>query len=349
MKAGQFAEAEARFLQCLAGAPDRADAHEGLAFVYRELKRPERSLHHAREYARLRPQSGHARIRLAHALCERGLAKEAREARLQTEGLALSAEERSIRLYLMQFDPLETGESIERASRQVFADLPPPSFVRRSARASTHGRLRVGYISGEYHSTPAYYFYRPFLPRHDRSAVEVFLYCCNAIRDHVTPNYIRWAEHWRDCAHLDDAALVEAVRADELDVLVDLSGHFSDNRLQAVAARLAPVQVSFPDYPGTLGCPAVDYLLTDVWTSPIGVERQYTERLHRLHAGYIKYAAPEDAPPVGALPMRANGYPTFGMFQRLLKFNDRVWDCVAAVLRAVPDSRLLIQLSLIHI
>jgi protein O-GlcNAc transferase len=345
-KACRFAEAEANFQQCLAAAPDTAEAHEGLAFVYRELKQPQRALHHARECVRLRPRSGRARLRLAHACCERGLAEEGRQERLRTEGLPLTADEQSIRIYLMQFDPSETGESIERASRRMFADLPPLApFIRRSTRARTdgHGRLRVGYLSGEYHSTPAYYFYRPFLSQHDRSAVEVLLYCCNVTRDHVTPDYIRWAEHWRDCAHLDDAALAEAVRADELDVLVDLSGHFKENRLRAVAARLAPVQVSFPDYPGTLGCPAVDYLVTDIWTSPIGTERQYTEQLHRLDCGYVKYAAPQGAPAVRPLPMRANGYPTFGIFQRLLKFNDRVWDSVAAVLREAPDARLLIQ------
>lgn len=342
-KAGRYAEAEANLQQCLAGAPDTAEAHEGLAFAYRELKQPQRALHHAREYARLRPHSGRARLRLAHMCCERGLAEEARQERLRTEGHPLTPDERSIRIYLMQFDPCETGESIERASRQMFADLPPAAPFRRSARPSTRERLRIGYLSGEYHSTPAYYFYRPFLSRHDRAAMEVFFYCCNTTRDHITPKYMRWAEHWRDCAPLDDAALVDAVRADELDVLVDLSGHFKENRLRAVAARLAPVQVSFPDYPGTLGCPAVDYLVTDVWTSPIGVEHQYTEQLHRLDCGYIKYAAPEEAPSVGPLPMRTNGYPTFGIFQRLLKFNDRVWDCVAAVLRAAPDARLLIQ------
>jgi protein O-GlcNAc transferase len=343
-KAGRFAEAETTFHRCLAEAPDTAEAHEGLSFVYRELKQSQRALHHAREYVRLRPHSGHARLRLAHACCERGLASEGRQERLRTEQLPLTVDERSVRLYLMQFDPHETGESIARASRQVFVELPPAApFTRRSSRSSTRSRLRVGYLSGEYHSTPAYYFYRPFLSRHDRGAVEVFLYCCNAIRDHVTPNYMRWADHWRDCANIDDAAVIEAVRADELDVLVDLSGHFKENRLRAVAARLAPVQISFPDYPGTLGCPEVEYLITDAWTSPVGTEHQYTERLHRLACGYIKYAAHEDAPSVGSLPMRANGYPTFGMFQRLLKFNDCVWDCVAAVLRAVPDARLVIQ------
>ena len=94
--------------------------------------------------------------------------------------------------------------------------------------------------------------------------------------------YQKWTEHWRDVTDLSDSALVSALRADQLDVLVDLSGHFINNRLAVFAERVAPVQVTYPNYPSTTGCPGMDYFLTDTWTSPPGTEGEYSERLHRL-------------------------------------------------------------------
>jgi protein O-GlcNAc transferase len=101
--------------------------------------------------------------------------------------------------------------------------------------------------------------------------------------------------------------------------------------------------MTYPNYPSTTGCPGVEWLFTDRWTSPPGTDGEYTERLYHLEPGYLVFELPDDCPPVAAPPAAANGYPTFGVFQRLAKFNDRVWDAIAAVLRRVPDARLLLQ------
>jgi protein O-GlcNAc transferase len=352
------ADAEAVLLRCLAEHPDTADAHEALAFLYEDTKQAERALVHAEACVRLRPRSSHARIRLALAYSERGRCLEGRAERLLAEQIGLTQlEDHSVKVFVMLSDPHETADSILAAARAGFTSVQPqsPSLVHQSAHqpepkpahqpagASRNRRLRVGYVSGECRSTPAWYFFRPFLPRHDRSSVEVFLYRCNALSDRVTATYEQWPEHWRDYSHLTDVELAAALRADDLDVVVDLSGHFIFNRLAVLAERVAPVQATFPNFPGTTGCPSVDYFFTDAWTSPDGTEGEYSERLHRLPCGYLKYAPPDEGPPVGRLPMRTRGAPTFGIFQRLSKFNDGVWDAVAAVLAATPGAHLLIQ------
>jgi protein O-GlcNAc transferase len=341
-------EAASALHACLARDPDRGDAHEALSMVYEATHEPERSLHHARECVRLLPGSAHARIRLALACSERGLCDEGRRLRLEAEQLGLTQpDDRSVGLYIMLSDPKATAARLLAASRRVFRDLPdvPPLALpaQRGSRARNAKRLRIGYISGECRSTPAYYFFRPFLSRHDRSVVDVSLYITNPIRDEVTAEYMGWAERCRDCARLTDAALVETIRGDELDVLVDLTGHFIFNRLRAIAARAAPVQAAFPNFPGTTGCPGIDYFFTDKWTSPPGTQRAFSEQLYRLASGCLMYTPPEDGPPVGPLPMRRNGGPVFGVFQRLSKFNEGVWDAVAAVLSRAPSARLLIQ------
>jgi predicted O-linked N-acetylglucosamine transferase (SPINDLY family) len=150
------------------------------------------------------------------------------------------------------------------------------------------------------------------------------------------------ATHWRRIEGLGDAQLAELIRADGIDVLIDLAGHTADNRLAALALRPAPVQVSFLGYPNTTGSPAIGYYITDAYLDPPGeADARYTERLVRLplFCCYRPPAAPDPAPP----PVTGNGYVTFGSFSSLAKLNERVVALWARVLRALPTARLLLQ------
>jgi protein O-GlcNAc transferase len=335
--------AEAVLRRCLAANHDHAAAHDALAHLCNRTDRPDLALVHWRQSARLAPHSAYRHLRLALALCDRGLASESREIRLRAETIGLTRlEEHSTRLYLMLFDPLESAASIRRAAEEAFnraGTAGAPAIVR----ARGPERLRVGYLSGEFRTSPAVYFFQPFLTHHDREAVEVFLYNCCPEPDPTTRTFVSWGEHWREVADLNEDMLVRRLRDDALDVVVDLSGHFPHNRLQALCNRVATAQFTYPNYPATTGCPGVDRFLTDAWTSPPGSEPEYSERLCRLPSGYLAFAPPSDSPDVGPLPCGHRGFPTFGVFQRLLKFNDEVWDMLALVLARAADARLLIQ------
>src|SRR5262249_35856782 len=149
-------------------------------------------------------------------------------------------DDHSANLFIMLSDPEATANSILAASRRAFADVTRAAPAAPHSRAA-HARLRVGYVTGETRSTPAYYFFRPFLSHHDRSSIEVFVYSTTPWHDEVTDAYRQWPQRWLDCANLSDAALIETIRADCLDVAIDLSGHFIFNRLGALAERVAPV------------------------------------------------------------------------------------------------------------
>lgn len=343
--ASQLERAEAVLRGCLAAHADEAAAHDALAQVCNRTDRPDLALVHWRESARLAPRSAYRQLRLALALCDRGLASESRERRLCAEALGLSRpEEHSTRLYLMLFDPLESAATIRQAAEAAFGTeagpRAPAPGLRRTVRSA---RLRVGYLSGEFRTSPAIYFFQPFLTSHDRNVVEVFLYNCCPDPDPETRTFVPWGEHWRDVADLSAGALVRCLRDDALDVIVDLSGHFPHNRLHALCDRAAPAHITYPNYPSTTGCPGVDWFVTDAWTSPPGCEDEYSERLLRMPSGYLAFAPPPEGPAVASLPRLARGYPTFGIFQRFLKLNDAVWDTVAQVLERVADARLVIQ------
>jgi protein O-GlcNAc transferase len=343
VEVGRCDEAEGLLLRCLALDPARVAALDTLGLAYERLGQGDRAVDCWTTYAHTEASSAYAQLRLALGASDRGRCHEGRVLRQRAERLGLTrASEHDTALYMRLSDPDEDAVGIAAASRAAFAGAPAIVPAARLARRRD-GRLRIGYLSGEYRSTPAWYFLHPFLRTHDRSQVEVFLYNASPIADGITAHYGPLGEHWRDVAGLADAALAEQMEADALDVIVDLSGHYPFNRLSLLRDRIAPVQMTYPNYPSTTGCPGIDWLFTDRWTSPAGTEAEYTERLYHLEPGYLAFELPDGCPPVTPPPALVNGYPTFGVFQRLAKFNDRVWDAFAAVLHRVPDSRLLLQ------
>ena len=342
---GRHDEAEAALRRCLELDPGHPAALDTLGRALERLNEGDRAFDCWAAYAAGETSSAYAQLRLALASSDRGRCRDGRELRERAEAIGLTRPaEHDAALYIRLSDPDEDAASILAASRAAFAGIPPPAPGATRRRPHAVGRrLRVGYLSGEYRSTPAWYFFQPFLCGHDRSQIEVFLYNANPVADAFTARYAAIAEHWREAGGLTDAALAGVMRADALDVVVDLSGHFPFNRLPLLCERIAPVQMTYPNYPATTGCPGVDWLFTDRWTSPAGTEGEYSERLVFLEPGYLAFALPDDCPPVAPPPALANGYPTFGIFQRLAKFNDRVWDALAAVLHRVPHARLLLQ------
>jgi predicted O-linked N-acetylglucosamine transferase (SPINDLY family) len=181
------------------------------------------------------------------------------------------------------------------------------------------------------------------MAHHDHEAYEVFIYSNTKESDGATETFKRRADHWRDVARMSDGEFREAVRADHLDILIDLAGHTEGGRPKAIGERLAPVQVSYLGYPGTTGIEAMDYRLTDEWADPAGSEAHYTERLFRLSGGFLCYSPIFTAPSVGPLPAAKNGYVTFGSFNNIAKLSLPAIALWARILRAIPGSRLRLK------
>ena len=155
------------------------------------------------------------------------------------------------------------------------------------------------------------------------------------------------ASHWRQINNADDSKAVAMIRQDGIDVLVDLSLHLGHNRLTVFARKPAPVQATFAGYPGTTGLDAIDYRLTDPLLDPPGqADAFYSEESIRLGHSFWCYdpAAmhPAEELPVAPLPGRAGGAVTFGCLNNFRKVNDGVLNLWSNVLRAVPESRLIL-------
>jgi protein O-GlcNAc transferase len=151
------------------------------------------------------------------------------------------------------------------------------------------------------------------------------------------------AHHWRNIANLTDHQVEAMVRADGIDILVDLAGHTCGGRLRLFALKPAPVQVNWLGYPDTTGLDMMDYRFTDELADPAGSDQFYAESLVRLPGCFTCYKPLADAPEVASLPALKNGYVTFGSFNNLPKMNAKVVALWAEVLEAVPNSRLFIK------
>ncbi len=205
-------------------------------------------------------------------------------------------------------------------------------------------RLRIGYISPDFCHHSVGRFIEPVLASHDHAQFEVFCYSAVKQPDDATSRMSAQADHWRPVTQMTHQQIARLVREDQIDLLVDLSGHTEDSRLLAFASKPAPAQITYLGYPNTTGLPQMDYRLTDSIADPPGTtEHLHTEELIRLPETAWCYRAPDDAPDVAPLPAKTNGYITFGSFNNISKLSDRTIALWAQLLNAVRDSRLLIK------
>ncbi len=241
-----------------------------VAAIYQKQRFYEACLQYCRTTVRLHPDSAVARARLAIALWDAGDQESATLERARATELGLRGSDEAPNLdWLALHDPGQTASSLLELHRESVA-VPCETTATRphdNTRDPVR-RLRVGYLSGEFVWTPAYCFLAPWLRHHDKAQVETFYYMSSPRPDERTDQYRQFADHWRDVWKLSDQELAEQIRVDGVDILVDLSGHFEYNRLRVFARRPAPVQVTFPNYPGTTGLADIDYILTDEWNTP---------------------------------------------------------------------------------
>jgi len=220
---------------------------------------------------------------------------------------------------------------------------PPKRIKSHKNQRGPDRRLRVGYVSPDFRSHSVAYFIEPLLASHHREQVEVFCYSLVPRPDETTERLRARADHWREIHGQTNQQIVAQVQTDQIDILVDLTGHTAHNILTAFARKPAPVQVTWLGYPATTGLPAIDYRLSDAIADPEGEGEFYTEELVRLPDCFLCYQPLRDAPPVEMLPAADRGYITFGSFNNLAKITPAVVALWSEVVKAVPDSRLLIK------
>jgi predicted O-linked N-acetylglucosamine transferase (SPINDLY family) len=209
-------------------------------------------------------------------------------------------------------------------------------------RSAGHGRrIRIGYVSSDFRRHPVGHHLEPLIRWHDRDAFEIHLYSNVRRPDALTQWFSDQASVWHSIVNLSDADAADAIRRDEVDILVLLAGRFDDNRPLLALHRAAPIQVSMHD-PATSGLTEVDYLIADRNLVPRRTAEPFSERVVCLPTFYVHAPMP-DAGPVSDPPLTRNGWVTFGSFNNPAKINEGVVALWARVLACVPGSRMLLK------
>jgi predicted O-linked N-acetylglucosamine transferase (SPINDLY family) len=202
-------------------------------------------------------------------------------------------------------------------------------------------KIRVGYVSADFKSHSVGFFIEPVLNSHNKDDFNIFCYDQAAVPDATTARLMKSGWAWRTVYGLTDSEMADQVRADAIDILVDLSGHSDGNRMGVFAQRPAPVQVTWLGYPNTTGLMQIDYRFTDELADPPGMtDHLYSESLVRLPRSFLCYGPPASAPEVALLP---GGPLTFCCFNNFPKISETVLRLWARILHAVPDSKLLLK------
>lgn len=292
----------------------------------------------------LRPDSADASNELGLSLNARGDTAAAEQAfRKAIEfdpGMHAAASNLLLTLnYHARYSPQQIHDEHVRLGRLLGTD--PRRDIPFGNRADPLRRLRIGYLSADFRDHSVASFFQALPQYHDRDGFEVFCYANVARPDAVTRYLQGLADGWRDIHGRTDADVAAMVRDDAIDILVDLGGHTAGNRLPVFAARAAPLQVTWLGYPNTTGVPAMDIRLTDDLADPPGSDACYSERLVRLPGCFLCYRPLTDVPLPDA---REPGGPvTFGSFNSYLKITPGVLETWAAILCALPESRLLLK------
>ncbi|WLT31804.1 tetratricopeptide repeat protein [Geothrix sp. PMB-07] len=287
------------------------------------------------------PEDHAAWTNLGLALSHQGRVSEGLDALQQA--LALAPEDRLIRdNLLLHLNYVATnGADLAHIHFLLCGQLPSSPPKRTDARDSR--RIRIGYVSGDFRSHSVSFFMAPIIHAHDRSAFEVFCYSTTHAPDQRTESFRHLADHFIDLSTTTAAEAARHIEKDHIDILVDLGGHTSGNRLDIFALRPAPIQVTYLGYPATTGCPFMDVRLVDSLTDPEGSEPFSSERLVRLPEPFLCYDPHPVCPDVAPLPALDRGFITFGSFNHSSKISEDTLDLWSQVLVDVPDSRLFLK------
>ncbi len=329
---GRMTEAVASYRLAIQVRPDYAEAFNNMGNALKELGRLDEAIASFAESLRLRPNFADAHGNLANALTVRGQVSEALASYRQA--LRLRPDLAWIRtnyLLCLNYDP-DADTELLFAEHRLWGQLhgqPPRPPVPHTNEPDPDRRLRIGYLGDNFDATAFSCFVQPVLAAHDPASVEVVCYQ----KAPVPTNPTAKAVTWRPLRGLELAEhqVADLIRADGIDVLVDLLGHTRGSWLGVLPYRPAPVQVTWLGYLNTTGLECVDYRLTDAVADPPGEPVCHTEQLVRLPDVFCCYAPPASAPAVGELSAARSGWLTFGSHHTLAKLNPRVLDLWSGV------------------
>ena len=343
-------EAIAAYKQAAAVRPDYAEAHNNLAVAFQTMRDYDAAIGAYRRAIEIRPNYPDVYGNLAQALSQIGELDAALETYRTAQSLAADRRSASGMMLFLHTHPDFDAVAILREHKwweqtfpkPLYAEIKPHDNDRDPEQLPVH-RLPVG----RFERTPgAGRFMLPVFSHHDHEKFEIVCYYDNVEADSMTERIKQLADVWHESSRLRDAELAERIRADKIDIIVDLLMHAKrGNRMLARAeAESCAVQISYLAYCSTTGLPTIDYRISDPFLDPPGIDESvYTEKTARVSTSYWCYSVPTASVEVAPPPSEKNGYATFGCMNNFWKVSRVAIDMWRDLLGRIPNSRLLVH------
>ena len=271
---GKSEEAIAACRQSLRLKPALADAHYILGNALRNIGQLDEAIESYQEAIRIKPDYAEVHSNLGNALKDKGqLDQTIASYRMAIQLKPGLSGTQSNLIYIMHYHPACDDEIIQQELRRWNQQYAAPLKTHIQPHPNNRDpsrRLRIGYVSSDFHDHASAFFLLPLLRHHDREQFELYCYAQGAHGDEVAREMKSLVHHWRQIEALTDANVAALIRRDQIDILVDLKLHTAGNRLLIFAQKPAPVQATWLGYPGTTGLDTMDYRLTDPHLDPPG-------------------------------------------------------------------------------
>ncbi len=174
-------------------------------------------------------------------------------------------------LFAMQYDPTLSNEEVLNEhldyGKIVRKEIGPPQVVFPNSEA-TGRRLKIGYMSSDFNYHVVMRFAEEVFVSHDRSRFEIVFIATSLKEDKNTERIRQHADLWMNISEMEDERAAPLIREQQLDILVDLSGHSGVSRLPLLGRRVAPIQILWCGYSGTSGIDTMDYIVLDNVLAP---------------------------------------------------------------------------------
>ncbi|MCH8618794.1 tetratricopeptide repeat protein [Undibacterium sp. TS12] len=249
-------------------------------------------------------------------------------------------------LFCLNYHPDLTPEVIYNAYHEFdvrFAQPLKASWKKFDNERLPGKRLKVGYVTQAFYNHVCKYFLLPLIEGHDKQQVEVYAYANPPFEDEITHYYKKQIDHWVPTRDMTDDMLADRIRADGIDILVDVAGHTNGNRLPVFARKPAPVSLHWLEYGYTTGLSAIDYYLTDKPTITDDCAHLFSETVWCLDGPAYVYRPDTRRAELTPPPFEQTGVITFGSLSRSTRINHRVVRVWATILDAMPNSQLIIN------
>ncbi|RXG92915.1 tetratricopeptide repeat protein [Bradyrhizobium zhanjiangense] len=343
----RFDEALADGDRAIALAPDDANGWLARAGVLLQIQQIAQASHDCEKALAIAPDSIQAHSVLG--LCLAGLGRVEEALASFDRALDIQPDLQSAisnKIFTLDFVPNASVEQHQQA-RRVWWERIGAKIASEAAGPHDNGRdldrrLVLGYVSSDFNAHSAAFVFKPVLQHHDRAQFEIVCYSCSSKVDATTGEFQGFADRWRDASQWTDDRLAAQIRADGVDILIDLSGHTRGNRLAVFARKPAPIQVHGWGHGTGTGLPTIDYLFSDPVAIPFAVRPLFAETVVDLPC-FVTLAPLPAGIARAPMPALSNGFVTFGVFNRISKISDEAVEVWSRILERVPGSRLLIK------